>query len=548
MSTHLLIGLLTSIVITSSDTHICDGNNLICAAATVHCLDNEPCLVQCTGASDCVDTTIHCPINSTCTIECHTAAQDFGCKVASINATQSSSLLLDNKNVKNGFESSPIYCPLFGTCSMIGSGKDAYKNVQIYASFGFVFNTASITCTGNCKTGAIMYCGNEYNSSCLFAENGISCTNAPNTCDTIFRSISGTWHDDYSINPAPGWIVTDQNNRPLINSVYTGSLNTYHGPFHGNTIQENSIETYSLVQYFYCAYSASVYVEYFYGYSCQEDTDYSQLFLNDQLMVKKHAKAKTGNGFKDDNLEAFVSDLCSDAWHSKWLNGTLTNVVANTFFKVQIDVAMNYVMEASVIRSVAVTCIPTTNHVTSSPNSAVLVPTMFPSVVPTVAPSDHPSLSPTMQPVPPTTATPTAVTASPVTAAPTMNTATPSNDPSNAPIQTTPQPTNAPLGSTDIDHTGQGFDVWHEVKLQTSSTENVDLEGLIVALIIVGGFFVFTVVLVCKLWIKHEKAYRPIYAKRQQMLQRMMAETNGTPQDDSGSVVMETIGKPQESW
>eukprot|EP01083_Nonionella_stella_P292221 993967_1 len=36
-----------------------------CNTGTVNCIDNEPCLVQCTGASDCANTNIHCPINST---------------------------------------------------------------------------------------------------------------------------------------------------------------------------------------------------------------------------------------------------------------------------------------------------------------------------------------------------------------------------------------------------------------------------------------------------------------------------------------------------
>ena len=312
--------------------------------------------------------------------------------------------------------------------------------------------------------------------------------------------INGTWTDDFKYGTISGWTVTDYNNN-LTNATLITEMAAYHGPYYGDSSTEN-IEIYSMTQSFYCDYTASIYVEYFYGFACQEATDYTRLYLNNQLMAEEDAPPDSEGSidFLDPDLENEVQSQCDDAWHKKLVNATYGEIEFGTSFKLQIDVAMNYYKEASVINGLKIKCSQLTNAPTMNP--ITLSPTTDPiTVSPTVFSTQNPTINPS--------------TNDEITVAPTTQ------------LFPTPNPMNT---AQNMDNLGLMPSVQ---ELEMRSSEDKDTEGLI-ALAVVGGFiFAFVVAVSCKVWIKHEKNHLPLYYQRkQEMLKAHKVLNNGY--DDDG--------------
>ena len=81
-----------------------------------------------------------------------------------------------------------------------------------------------------------------------------------------------------------------------------------------------------------------------------------------------------------------------------------------------------------------------------------------------------------------------------------------------------------PSPTFEGDAAGQGS----TVKYQTSTTNEVDVEALLIAGGIIGGLFVIFIIVACRLWRKHEKVYSPIYEKRKkEMLKERESKLKG---------------------
>ena len=181
--------------------------------------------------------------------------------------------------------------------------------------------------------------------------------------------IDGTWNDNYRIHPTLGWVITDFNNNP-INSTLTTALDTYHGPFYGDADSRTSdIEIFTMTQSFWCAYTASIYVEYFYGFACQETTDYTRLYINDELKVEYGAIRSSELQFIDSQLEDTVSSNCVDNWYKHQINASIANIPFGNTFKIQIDNGLNYINEASVINGFKIVCSPAQIPITAEPTT-----------------------------------------------------------------------------------------------------------------------------------------------------------------------------------
>ena len=283
--------------------------------------------------------------------------------------------------------------------------------------------------------------------------NSCSDTDSDSTsiCDSIYTAINASgWTDDYitNTNPyAPGWTVRDFDGN-IIADTFTGDESTYHGPYYGDPDTQN-IEVYTLRRYFYCEYDASVAVHFYFGYSCQENTDFCRLYLNDALKAEKDSPVTSGQDFKDQTLEdeVYAQSECGDAWHRKPLNGTLESVSAHSLFAVTIEIGLNFEKEASVINDLEIVC---------SPQIITDAPTMDPTTDPSVDPTSDPTTSPiTAAPTGPPTANPSAVpTMHPVmtTDTPTMPSLEPTAYPTSAAPTDPPSvsPTDVPTGNPSL--------------------------------------------------------------------------------------------------
>ena len=82
------------------------------------------------------------------------------------------------------------------------------------------------------------------------------------------------------------------------------------------------------------------------------------------------------------------------------------------------------------------------------------------------------------------------------------------------------------------------------IKLQTLSSDDVDAGALGVALAVIGGMFVLTVIVSCRLWVLHERKHRPLYFQRQQqILKARNARLSGAEQEDTEMAAMTTAGR-----
>ena len=105
----------------------------------------------------------------------------------------------------------------------------------------------------------------------------------------------------------------------------------------------------------------------------------------------------------------------------------------------------------------------------------------------------------------------------------------PTDQPTIEPTMMTDEPTDGP--SMDPTQTPTKYERAGSKttgSYQTSSTNEVDVDGLVIAAGIIGGLFVIFVIVACRLWVKHEKAYNPIFEQRkQEMMKARASSLNG---------------------
>eukprot|EP01083_Nonionella_stella_P097832 275052_1 len=202
---------------------------------------------------------------------------------------------------------------------------------------------------------------------------------------------------------------------------------------------------------------------------------------------------------------------------------------------------------------------PTESPITQSPTKTqTLNPTQDTGAPTTRSPTQHPTISPSGSPI---TSSPSQPTGMPITSSPTQPTQYPTAGPSGSPttanptgVPTTLEPTGLPTKNTESDDdddderggrmSGQGIET-----LQMRSTENVDTTGLAVAIFIIGTFCMITMVMSCVLWVKHEKAHRPIYDERKKQILGEMEKKQKSAEiasSDSNGLEQEEDDKPKK--
>ena len=178
-----------------------------CHSAKVHCPNGYNCKIYCNGNSACHSIIVHgssatsltinstnlggdqlrtanitCPINGECTIDCDNGNNQ--CREATIYAELSTSLnvtcLNTNVNIGNDICTDlTVNCPnipISGSCIIKGrylpNGQTS-DNLKIYALYGYT----SVDITGGYNIqNSYIYCGNNYESSCLILANSASPT------------------------------------------------------------------------------------------------------------------------------------------------------------------------------------------------------------------------------------------------------------------------------------------------------------------------------------------------------------------------------------
>lgn len=209
-----------------SNTIICDGtDNQICPLAEINCIENEDCIIICSSENGCLFKRIQCPTNHDCELHCINPNSQHQCLGISIDATNSSSLLINasmgNVPDPQTMDEAEIYCPINTeitnktTCNIHCNGNDLMRRIEIYALHGF--DDISIQSIGyqlSCHAGINVYCGDEFTSNCIMSNDypyqcsnkstDTSCnptkieTNSPSIYPSVIPTMYGTseYNDD----------------------------------------------------------------------------------------------------------------------------------------------------------------------------------------------------------------------------------------------------------------------------------------------------------------------------------------------------------------